>query len=272
MPGFVDVSHMSDLEIKRLSQIDEEDPRDSNYSHRNLARRNPYGYNRQTYAKPASEKFSTSDVWAAACAAQRINGEYLKHPQRVFDKDTGLTHDAKRRNRDIMIDFLANPAQLLVEDVVAGENCRKELEKDLSFRTLKGKLTEFDQALSKVMTASNSGHFDSANNKYELAVVASLPNSYQRLQRKQELVDRITESRGGFVATPGDKVTVKVEILGCNYSSNFNIYWITAITDQDQPVFFGFKNPMLVGVTVTVKGTVKAHRDDKTQLSRVKIV
>ena len=117
MPGFVDVSNMSELEIKRLGQMDEEDdPRDNPYAYRNLARRNPYGYNDSNRpAKPASVKYSVSDVWAAAVAAQHRNGEYLKEPKRVFNVDTGETYEAKKRNRDVMMDYLNNPSNLNVE-------------------------------------------------------------------------------------------------------------------------------------------------------------
>ena len=63
-----------------------------------------------------------------------------------------------------------------------------------------------------------------------------------------------------------------VEIVSANYSQNYNIYWITAVNDADQPVFFSYRNPLVAGDRFSIAGTVKGHRDGKTQLNRVKIV
>jgi hypothetical protein len=63
-----------------------------------------------------------------------------------------------------------------------------------------------------------------------------------------------------------------VEIVSANYSQNYNIYWITAVNDADQPVFFSYRNPLAAGDRFSIAGTVKGHRDGKTQLNRVKIV
>lgn len=270
MPGFVDVTGWTTEEVRRLGHADDEDPRDSNYSHRNLARRNPYGYNRQTYTKPASAKFAISDVWAAACAAQRINGEYLKEPQRVFDKDTGLTHDAKRRNRDVMMDFLLNPENLTVEDVERGEYCRQFLQGDLTFRSLKGTLTEFDAAVRKVLAVTD--HFSSQFQKYELAIVACLPASVERTEARQNSDNRMQFAQGGLIGKVGDKITAGVEVIGAAYSKEYNIYWIRGITDQDQPVMFSNKEKLDVGTHLTIQGKVKAHRDNLTQLNYVKVL
>jgi hypothetical protein len=63
-----------------------------------------------------------------------------------------------------------------------------------------------------------------------------------------------------------------VEVVSASYSQNFNIHWINAVNDADQPVFFSYRNPLTAGVRLTITGTVKGHRDGKTQLNRVKIV
>jgi hypothetical protein len=47
-------------------------------------------------------KHSVDNVWGAACAAQRINGSYVKETQHRFDENTNTTVVVKQRNRDIM--------------------------------------------------------------------------------------------------------------------------------------------------------------------------
>ena len=256
MPGFVDVSNMTAQEIKRMGQIDDD-----------------YETPRQTWkpkAKPAGAKHSVDNVWGAACAAQRINGSYVKETQHRFDENTNTTVVVKQRNRDIMADILANPAVLTVEDIAQGQECRKFLEQDITLRGLKGRLTEFDTAISKTVAVSEE--FDTVTHKYELAVVASLPASHQRSLARQEVDSRVRQTAGGHVGTPDAKVDLDVEVVSANYSQSYGIFWVTAITQDNQAVFFSYRSKLITGSWIHIKGTVKAHRDGKTQLNRVKVI
>ena len=256
MPGFVDVSNMTSQEIKRLGQMDDD-----------------YETPRQTWkpkAKPAGAKHSVDNVWGAACAAQRINGSYVKETQHRFDEDTNTMVVVKQRNRDIMADILANPAVLTVEDIAQGQECRKFLEQDITLRGLKGRLTEFDTAISKTVAVSEE--FDTVTHKYELAVVASLPASHQRSLARQEVDSRVRQTAGGYVGAPDAKIDLDVEVVSANYSQSYGIFWVTAITADNQAVFFSYRSKLITGSWIHIKGTVKAHRDGKTQLNRVKIV
>lgn len=213
--------------------------------------------------------FATADVWAAACAAQRINGEYLKEGRNTYGEQ-GEVLSTKLRNRDVMLQFLHNPDRMLVEDVEAGEQCQNFLRNDLTFRALKGQLTDFDQATSKVLAVED--RFFPQKHSYELAVIACLPASRLRSMARQEQQARIKMARGGAFGSVGDKVAMAVEVVSASYSQNFNIYWITAVNDSDQPVFFSYRNSLTAGDRFSITGTVKVHRDNKTQLNRVKIV
>jgi hypothetical protein len=44
------------------------------------------------------------------------------------------------------------------------------------------------------------------------------------------------------------------------------------MTENKEVVFFGYKAQRQVGERVRVTGNVKAHRDDSTQLNRVKFL
>jgi hypothetical protein len=255
MPGFVDVSNMSDLEIKRLGQADD-------FGMVDAQRRN-----RRPQSLP-QVGYAISDVWAAACAAQRINDGYVKEP--VYNYTSGAPVLVKRRNRDIMMEFLQNPQQLLVEDVEAGEQVRDYLRKDLTFRAIKGKLTEFDSATSKCLAVDD--RFYTVTHRYELAVVAALPNSARRQEQRQTADSRIQFATGGFIGRAGDKITANIEVISCVYSQQYNIYWIRGITAQDQPVLFSNKERFDAGQFLTIQGKVKAHRDNLTQLNYVKVL
>jgi hypothetical protein len=256
MPGFVDVSGMTSEQVRRMGHADDD-----------------YETPRQTWKpkpKPQGVKHSVDNVWGAACAAQRINGSYVKETQHRFDEDLNTTVVERLRNRDIMSDILANPALLTVEDIAQGQQCRKFLQQDITLRGLKSRLTEFDTVISKVIAIAEE--FDSAKHKYELAVVASLPASHQRSLARQDVDSRVRQAAGGYVGTVDDKIQMDVEVVSANYSHTYNIFWVTAITADNQAVFFSYKSKLVTGSWITIRGTVKAHRDGKTQLNRVRIV
>lgn len=258
MPGFVDVSGMTYQDVKRMGQMDD----DVDY----LPRR-PYASRPKQLPQVG---YAVSDVWAAACAAQRVNGGYYKESSYQWDEATNANRLVKRRNRDIMMEFLQNPHQLLVEDVEAGESVRDFLQKDLTFRAIKGQLTEFDSATSKCIAVTD--RFYTVTHRYELAVIAALPNSARRSQERQNANDRLQFATGGLIGQPGNKITANIEVISVSYSQQYNIFWIRGITDQDQPVMFSLKESFDAGTHITIQGKVKAHRDNLTQLNYVKVL
>ena len=254
MPGFVDVSNMTAQEIKRMGQMDDD-----------------YETPRQTW-KPKSQGtvHSVDNVWGAACAAQRINGSYVKETQYRYDEDQNTSVVAKHRNREIMQYILANPAQLTVEDIAQGQECRKFLQQDLTLRGLKSQLTEFDLNVAKALALNEE--FNTDTNRLELALVACLPESQKRALARQEVQNRVGQATGGYVGTVDSKVELDVEVVSANYSQSYGIFWVTAITKDNQAVFFSYKSKLITGSWIQIKGTIKAHRDGKTQLNRVKVI
>ena len=238
-------------------------------------------YYRPTYYRPAynmtrtakthtpGDLFPVATVWAAACAAQRINGRYIKQDE--FDYPEGgravLTATA---SRTIMKELLANPDRLTAQDFEHGAECKTFLQNDITFRALKNKLTEFDSATSKVLAVEEN--FDSAQHKYELAVIASLPASRTRALERQATDSRVRQATGAYVGAVGDKVALDVEVIKTNYSQQWNTWYATAITSDNRAVFFAFREQLTIGNSILIKGTVKAHRSGTTQLNRVKIV
>ena len=259
MPGFVDVSNMSSEQVRRMGHADDYDDVDFQ------PRRKLKSY---VPTRPASAKYTISDVWAAACAAHRVNGGYFK--DFVYEATPQGHKLVKDKNRNIMMQFLADPTQLTVDDIERGEHCRKFLDSDLTFRTLKGKTGDFDNAIKKVLAVQ--GLFDDHFHKYELAIVACLPASVEKSEIRQNSESRVQFATGGFVGEVNDKVELQVEVLNSNYSKQYNIYWVRGITEADQAVFFSNKESFDPGTHLAIKGTVKAHKDNLTQLNRVKVL
>jgi hypothetical protein len=260
MPGFVDVSNMTAREVRMMDHAADYDEPAGDQPRRQWKPR----------ARPEGAKHSVDNVWGAAVAAQRMNGSYVKETMYKFDEDKNTTVIHYQRNRDIMVEILENPAVLTVEDIAQGQECRKFLQNDITFRALKNRLTEFDTAVSKVLAVAED--FDTVKHKYELAVVACLPQSHTRSLAREANQARIQQTSGEYIGSVKDKVTLNVEIIRCVFSQNWNTWFATAITQDNQAVFFSIRESYDAGTYLTIRGTVKAHKDGSTQLNRVSIL
>lgn len=206
--------------------------------------------------------FNADEVWSAACAAQRINGSYIKLSM-ISESDSELT---KLSNRMIVEKLLADSSSILDEDREQGKKVRAFFQA-YTFKILQGKaLSEFNN------TAMLIANRDVITSTYDVAVVASLPSSYERGVKQQTIDQRINFARGGYVGTVGNKVTLNIELLKQLWSEKWNTWYLTGITEQDQVVFFAHKTQYDIGTHLTIQGVVKGQREASTQLNRVKVL
>lgn len=213
-----------------------------------------------------SVKFDVESVWAAACAAQRINGSYVK--TQAFDLQTN-GYVGPKRNRDVMMECLSDLALITDADRAQGQSVLNFLRGDLTMRALQGQLSEFDQAVSRCVAVET---FDSVQHRYEMAVVASLPSVAQRNLARQDQDARMRSAAGAKLGPVGNKVQIHVEVISSSWSQNYGIYWIRGITDADQAVTFSSRQAFDTGSWLTVRGNVKGHRDNVNLLNRVKVL
>lgn len=248
MHGFVDVSRMSDLEVKRLGQADED-----------FVPRNPYAYRKPVARVPKNTiNFNTDDVFAAACAAFRINGSYIKA---AVGDAVGL-----KTNRQIADELLKDTAQITQEDRERGEAVRRYF-KALTFKLIEGKaMSDFNNTAMKIADK------EAITSTYDLAVIVSLPATYEKSSKRDDVERRIKWAQGGYVGVIGEKVELKIELVKELWSQNWNVWYLTGITAEDQVVFFSSKKQYALGSKISIQGKVKSHRETSTQLSHVKVV
>jgi hypothetical protein len=207
--------------------------------------------------------YNADDVWGAAVQAQRINGSYVKLTM-ISESDPALT---KLSNRMIVEKLLADPFTITDEDREQGKKVRAFFQA-YTFKILQGKaLSEFNNT---AMLISNR---DVITSTYDVAVIASLPSSYERGVKQQTVDQRINFAQGGHVGTIGDKVNLTVEVVKRIWSEKWMTSFVTGITPEDQVVFFAFKHELEIGKTISIQGTVKGQREpNTTQLNRVKVI
>ena len=213
------------------------------------------------YQKPVLNLVA-DNVWGAACQAQRINGSYVKLS--ILTEEDKSSN--KLSNRQMIETFMVDSSLITEEDMEQGKKVRAFYQA-LTFKILQGKqLNDFDN------TAMLIANRDVITSNYDVAVIASLPSCYERGVKRQTVDQRVNFSTGGFIGQVGNKVSTSVEVLRSAFSQTYNVNFITGINSDDQVVFFAYKSELEVGKMYDIYGTVKGHRDNTTQLNRVKVI
>jgi hypothetical protein len=212
--------------------------------------------------------WTAETVWAAAASAHRINaGEYLKDPEYAKDSNglwTGTL--ARYRNRDLMKQALDDHSVITDQDRDLGHRARNWLSKSMMVKALKGSLlTEFEQNLQRAVALEE---FDEWGCRYELALVASQIRAYEQAVQLEAAMEGISNEP---IAEIGTKVDTDITVVKSVYSQNFGVFFITGITADKRAVFFSYRDRLANGHQCRIRGTVKAHRENSTQLNRVRI-
>jgi len=209
------------------------------------------------YTRPS---YNTVDVFAAACAATRVNGGYLKYTETNDESGT-----SKLANKVLIRQFLDGTFDVRDSDREQGEKVMQYC-RSLTFKLLTDKrLSDFEQNMLSIVEK------ETLDSNYDIAIVSSLPNTYNRSEYRRAVDTRIRETEGVF-GTVGERVQVTAEVVKCYFSDQWGTHFITAITDDNKQVFFAYKQSLTVGDNINIDGKVKAHRDNSTQLNYVKMV
>jgi hypothetical protein len=209
------------------------------------------------YQRPS---YNTVDVFAAACAANRVNGGYLKYTETNDESGT-----SKLANKILIRQFLDGTFDVRDSDREQGEKVMQHC-RSLTFKLLTDKrLSDFEQNMLSIVEK------ETLDSNYDIAIVSSLPNTYNRSEYRRAVDTRIRETEGVF-GTVGERVQVTAEVVKSYFSDQWGTHFITAITDDNKQVFFAYKQSLTVGDNINIDGKVKAHRDNSTQLNYVKMV
>ena len=245
MYGFANVSNMSNRQIQRMGHNDDPTP-----------------YRARTNTKKVVLNLNADDVWAAACQAQRTNGAYVKLSV-LTESDKSQN---KLSNRQIIESLMVDTTLITDLDREQGLKVRAFYQA-FTFKILQGKqLSEFD---NNAMLIANR---EVITGTYDLAVIASLPSCYERGVKRQTVDQRVNFATGGLIGTVGKKVSTSIEVLRSVFSQTYNVNFVTGINSDDQVVFFAYKKDLEAGKMYDIYGTVKGHRDNTTQLNRVKVI
>jgi hypothetical protein len=222
--------------------------------------------------------FPTQQVLELACAAQRINGAYLKEPEPVYSNDNIYMY-TKQTNKMLMLTTVdpaiwtadpkdsPMPLKIMSEDIAQAEEIKTYF-KRLLFAAIEGE-NEFQTNINSFLSSEN---IETKNFGY----IACLPSVYARDKTHNKIKKAARQVEEGFLGNEGDRLKdLDAEILEVNKSKNFEGWNICAIINNKMASWMS-QAELKCGPCVVVKAKVKAqgkhwkHQNDETRLNYVK--
>ena len=228
--------------------------------------RTTYQSNRKPQTQSDRISLSAETVWGAAAYADRINGgEYRKEPEYRMIENRYTQEVVRQPNKIYMGEAIRDNSLITDEDRRIGREARDYVRKNLVIKGLKNTMSAFDEALS---VSAEMEEFNSGSDRYEIALVTSQIRAYRQAQKMEAITEDVDSTP---VAEVGAKVSLRAQVVKTVFSTNYNVYFITAKTESRQMVFFSYRERLAQDSWIDFKGTVKTHRADATQLNRVRL-
>lgn len=213
-------------------------------------------------------QFTADQVWGAAAAAQRINGEYLKEDKGHYDNTPESSQWVvdKRANKMIVKDWLRNNdfTQVTEADYAAGRQARDHF-KSYTLLALAGKMNEFQTTALRIAAMEEF----TGKNMYEFSVISCLPSVAVRDKDRTELKREIYASEQ-IKGEVGESIVGDLHVVTARYNREYNKYRIMGRMGE---AFVDFWFAKAIEGSVRIKGKIKQLRgDNTTQLNYVKII
>ena len=224
------------------------------------------------------KEFPTQQVLELACAAQRVNGEYIKESFAVYAED-GVYAYTKATNKMLMLTTVdpaiwtadpkeaPMPLKVLPEDVAHAEEI-KTYYKRLLFAAIDGE-NEFLTTINTILNGETV-------KKNQFGYVACLPSVQARDVAQNKIKKAAQAVEEGYLGKPGDRLAdLDCEILEVNKSKNFTGWNICAIINNKMASWMS-QVELKRGPCIIVKAKVKdnskhwKHQNDETRLNYVK--
>lgn len=227
----------------------------------------------------AEKTYPVKQVLELACAAQRLNKDYVKVSTPVYSDDNKLMSYVW--DNKLLINVTLDPSIVKSDDHVPPLLCTnlsdaelaeeiKKYYRRLMFSAIAGE-NEFQTTVNALLESE-----EMPLNK--LGFIACLPSVYKRDFERKTLEKRIRTADTEYLAGVGENILDKdCEILTCSRSKNFDAYNVDAII-ENKMVSWMSKYELKTGPAVLVKAKVKEHskhwkhENPVTRLNYVKVV
>jgi len=224
------------------------------------------------------KEFPTQQVLELACAAQRINGAYIKEDAPVYSEDGAFMYIKHTNKMQMLCTLLPNnwtadpkdspmPLKVMSEDTVQADEIRKHFRKFL-FSAIEGE-NDFQTNINTILSSDTV-------KQNQFGYVACLPSVYVRDIAQTKVKRAAQQVEEGYLAEIGIQLKdLDSEIISSVKSKNFEGYNIDAIINNRMASWLN-KTNLNLGACVIVKAKVKDHSkhwkhgNDVTRLNYVK--
>ena len=224
------------------------------------------------------KEFPTQQVLELACAAQRINGAYIKEDAPVYSEDGAFMYIKHTNKMQMLCTLLPNnwtadpkdspmPLKVMSEDTVQADEIRKHFRKFL-FSAIEGE-NDFQTNINTILSSDTV-------KQNQFGYVACLPSVYVRDIAQTKVKRAAQQVEEGYLAEIGIQLKdLDAEIISSVKSKNFEGYNIDAIINNRMVSWLN-KTNLNLGACVIVKAKVKDHSkhwkhgNDVTRLNYVK--
>ncbi len=220
-------------------------------------------------------------VLELACAAQRINNDYVKQTTPIYSDDNRLMSYKWDNKLLIMLTLGAVSFTPSDDGLKPPLLCTKQEDADLAeeikkyFRRLMFSAVQGDNEFQTEVNALLNSE-EIPDNRF--GFIACLPSVYKRDYGRNQLEKRIKVADDTYLGDIGENLTdLDCEILTCQRSKNFDAFNIDAIINNKM-VSWMSKYELKLGPAVVVKAKVKDHNkhwkyeNSVTRLNYVKAV
>jgi len=226
----------------------------------------------------SNKEFPTQQVLELACAAQRVNGAYIKEDAPVYSED-GVFMYIKHTNKMQMLCTLEPaiwtadpkdapmPLKVLPEDVALAEEIKRHFRKFL-FSAIEGE-NDFQTSINTILSSETV-------KQNQFGYVACLPSVHVRDVAQTKVKRAARQVEEGPLAEIGSALKdLDAEIISSIKSKNFEGWNIDAIINNKMVSWMN-KTDLKLGPAVIIKAKVKdcnkhwKHQNDVTRLHYVK--
>lgn len=219
--------------------------------------------------------FTADQVWAAACAAFRINAGWFKEDQleqglqEVGDGEYSL-RVVKQKNSTLLRQLLKDTSKITDEDVAAGRECRAAVEQRQTYDMLMGRnVGAFDRNVQDTLAQET---FDPRRHSLMIGIIAFMPEYVRRAVKRDTVNTLIAEARAEPIAKIGQRVNTEVLIVDCRFSTLYNVYYMRAVDMENRAIRFSYKSALVEGKVLKIRATVTEFNEGVTRVNRVSVL
>jgi hypothetical protein len=239
-----------------------------------------------------SETYKFRDVLSAAVVAQRINNNYVRESNYVFNNEKSVYETTVVGNKNIIRYMMDVPSSRAYADDLAIEKLDPTVT-DADVEVV-NEICEYIESLAMQALADNLAGYnlniyklyeEDAVERYDFGLIASIPSSVTRALKREKLEFDILRdcANTDYLGKEGEKIVTDITIRNHIYSRNYSSHIYTATTAENNLITFwsqkGTDELGKVGSTIKIKAKVKRFGPSnfydgikETQLNYVKIV